>query len=56
MNALAKPWWRCWLLLWGLTGAAGADAARQILIVGDSTASSYPQSRYPRTGWGQALE
>jgi lysophospholipase L1-like esterase/mannose-6-phosphate isomerase-like protein (cupin superfamily) len=39
----------------GLCLCSAAGAARQVLIVGDSTASEYPQSRYPRTGWGQVL-
>jgi lysophospholipase L1-like esterase/mannose-6-phosphate isomerase-like protein (cupin superfamily) len=36
--------------------ANAVAAATRVMIVGDSTASSYPQSRYPRTGWGQVLD
>lgn len=43
------------LLLIGLLLAGGVLAGPRIVIVGDSTASEYPASRYPRTGWGQVL-
>lgn len=33
-----------------------ADAVRKIYVIGDSTASFYETSRYPRTGWGQVLQ
>ncbi|MDO8345763.1 MAG: GDSL-type esterase/lipase family protein [Cellvibrio sp.] len=32
------------------------NAKRRIFIVGDSTSAVYEQLRYPRMGWGQALE
>jgi lysophospholipase L1-like esterase len=37
---------------------ADAPSSRDftIYIAGDSTASTYPQARWPRAGWGQALE
>lgn len=38
-----------------LLTCAHADAALRVVIVGDSTASSYPEARHPRTGWGQVL-
>lgn len=43
------------LVVASLSLAANAHGAPRIVIVGDSTASEYPQARYPRTGWGQAL-
>ncbi|MGE4069941.1 MAG: GDSL-type esterase/lipase family protein [Lysobacterales bacterium] len=46
---------RATALVCSLCLCSAAAAARQVLIVGDSTASEYPQSRYPRTGWGQVL-
>ena len=33
-----------------------AHAGQRIVIVGDSTASSYPAARFPRTGWGQVVD
>lgn len=46
-----------WLILAlsGLLSTGSVEAARRIVIVGDSTASSYPPARYPRTGWGRVL-
>ncbi len=35
---------------------AAPPPAPRLVIVGDSTASLYEASRYPRTGWGQVLE
>lgn len=32
-----------------------AAAVERLVIAGDSTASSYPPARHPRTGWGQVL-
>lgn len=40
----------------GLLLTGSGHAAQRIVIVGDSTASSYPAARYPRTGWGQVLD
>ncbi|MDR0929496.1 MAG: GDSL-type esterase/lipase family protein [Oscillospiraceae bacterium] len=31
------------------------QSPRALFIAGDSTACDYPESRYPRAGWGQAL-
>jgi len=39
-----------------LAGPASAAAATvEVYVAGDSTASTYPRSSAPRTGWGQAL-
>jgi len=37
-------------------GAARQAAARQVFIVGDSTASEYGPERAPRQGWGMQLQ
>lgn len=52
-----------WMLgAWSLLAACSAVAqplqpvpAGRILIAGDSTAQTYPQARYPLSGWGQYL-
>jgi pectinesterase len=45
---------------WNPQDEPEADAPRSrdftIFVAGDSTASTYPQDRWPRAGWGQALE
>lgn len=43
------------LALWGRPGAPVASHDGRIHIFSDSTASDYPTSRAPRTGWGQVL-
>lgn len=35
---------------------ANTDRPERIVIAGDSTASTYEQSRHPRMGWGQVLD
>lgn len=42
-------------ILTGLTGMHSPALARDIFIVGDSTASAYGPERHPRMGWGQVL-
>ena len=42
-------------VLGGPDGWSPLHPARTVFICGDSTASSYQQDRYPRTGWGQVL-
>ena len=52
-----RPQWTaaCDPLSW-LSGWDEVDTpAPSIVIVGDSTSCDYPEERYPRTGWGQAL-
>ncbi|MCB1627092.1 MAG: cupin domain-containing protein [Xanthomonadales bacterium] len=43
------------LLFAACLGVSPLAAAQRLVIAGDSTASPYPASRYPRTGWGQAI-
>jgi lysophospholipase L1-like esterase len=38
-----------------MTWAAVQSAALRIIVIGDSTASSYGASAYPQAGWGQEL-
>ena len=38
-----------------LAGSASAATTVKVYVTGDSTASTYPKSSAPRTGWGQAL-
>ena len=44
------------LLLAVVSIQANAQAARQVFIVGDSTASQYGPERAPREGWGMQLQ
>lgn len=55
-----QVFWRMALML-GLLSVvpmcqANPDRPQRIVIAGDSTASSYEQSRHPRMGWGQVLD
>jgi lysophospholipase L1-like esterase len=43
-------------MLAGFTGSASGDDQSRVLIAGDSTASSYVESRAPQAGWGQVLD
>jgi lysophospholipase L1-like esterase/mannose-6-phosphate isomerase-like protein (cupin superfamily) len=43
------------LLLLAAPTPAVSAAVERLVIAGDSTASAYPASRHPRTGWGQVL-
>jgi lysophospholipase L1-like esterase/mannose-6-phosphate isomerase-like protein (cupin superfamily) len=47
-----------WIGMLAIAGAgpAVAEVAQRLVIAGDSTASSYPAARFPRTGWGQVLD
>lgn len=61
---IASCWFRFgWVLVLCLVGHAAAAQSpaspkrpNRIVIAGDSTASSYEQSRHPRMGWGQVLD
>jgi lysophospholipase L1-like esterase/quercetin dioxygenase-like cupin family protein len=56
----ASRWLACAALLGAALHAAAAEprqaAARQVFIVGDSTASEYGPERAPRQGWGMQLQ
>lgn len=43
-------------VLFACSVSASGGGAQRILVAGDSTASSYPQSRAPQAGWGQVLD
>lgn len=45
-----------WALIFATTLAAAEARPTRIVIAGDSTASTYEQSRHPRMGWGQVLD
>jgi lysophospholipase L1-like esterase len=61
-----KMLWVVWIALIGLLGLGSvlpgstevckADGKTSVFIAGDSTASFYEPSRFPRTGWGQVLQ
>ena len=44
------------LLAVGCTATETAPHAPRVIVAGDSTASSYPQTRAPQAGWGQVLD
>jgi lysophospholipase L1-like esterase/mannose-6-phosphate isomerase-like protein (cupin superfamily) len=56
----ASRWLACAALLGAALHAVAAEprqaAARQVFIVGDSTASEYGPERAPRQGWGMQLQ
>lgn len=39
-----------------ITVEVTATSVRKIWVIGDSTASTYSDTRFPRTGWGQVLQ